>query len=101
MYRETPEGNIANLYNIKILNKSSQEKRITLRLKSPEGNIKMVGGDLIAAQNDLVQSAFFIEIAKANLRFVNTTVIIEVFADDESIEKIKTSFMGPEKWKNM
>jgi hypothetical protein len=82
------------------LNKSSQEKIITLNLKSPAGSIKMVADDLLVAQNDLLQSAFFIEIPKSNLQFVNTPVIIEVFAGKELIEEIKTSFMGPEKWKN-
>lgn len=101
LYQETPEGNIVNLYNIKILNKSSHEKRITLRLKSPAGSIKMVAGDLSVAKKNLVQSAFFIEISKSNIRFVNTPVIIDVYDGNEFLKEIQTSFIGPDNWRNL
>ena len=62
MYQETEDGFITNLYNLKIVNKTFETKQIVIRLKSPKGRIKQIGGDLTVSENNMIQSAFFIEI---------------------------------------
>lgn len=99
LYQETDEGKISNLYNIKIINKSSNPTTLQLKLKSPPGLIKMVGGDLIVAKNNLAQSAFLVELDKRTIRFVNTPIYIEVYLGEELLEQIKTSFIGPDIWR--
>jgi cytochrome c oxidase accessory protein FixG len=99
LYQETNEGKISNLYNIKIINKSSNPRTIRLKLKSPSGSIKMVGGDLIVPKNNLAQSAFLVELDTPTIRLVNTPVHIEVYSDEELLEQIKTSFIGPDIWR--
>jgi hypothetical protein len=98
MYQETEDGFITNLYNIKIVNKTFETKHIDLRLKSPNGRIKQVGGNLTVTENNMTQSAFFIEIPESELRFVRTPVDIEILAGDETIDIISTSFIGPDLW---
>jgi cytochrome c oxidase accessory protein FixG len=99
LYQETEEDKISNLYNIKIINKSSNPKTIQLKLKSPSGLIKIVGGDLIVPKNNLAQSAFLVELDKHKIRFVNTPLYIEVYSDEELLEEIQTSFIGPDIWR--
>ena len=53
LYQETDDGNIANLYNLKIINKTHESQTIELRLKSPKGTIRMVGGDLVIPEGSL------------------------------------------------
>jgi cytochrome c oxidase accessory protein FixG len=98
MYQETEDSFITNLYNIKIVNKTFETKQIDIQLKSPNGRIKQVGGNLTVTENNMIQSAFFIEIPKAELRFVRTIVEVEVLAGDETVDVISTSFIGPNLW---
>jgi len=95
LYQETENGNIANLFNIKIVNKTQEQQLLELKLKSPNGLIKVLGGDIIVPEQGLFESAFFIEIPKKNVFMARLPVYIEVYSGDELIEEIRSSFIGP------
>jgi cytochrome c oxidase accessory protein FixG len=95
LFQETPEGNISNLYNLKVINKTYREKPIRLKLRSPQGRIKMVGGELIVPDGGLTETAFFVEIPIKNLIFVNTPIEIEIYSGQKLLDHIRTSFLGP------
>jgi cytochrome c oxidase accessory protein FixG len=95
LYQETENGNIANLYNIKIVNKTQEQQFIELKLKSPNGMIKVLGGDIVVPEQGLFESAFFVEIPKENVFMTRLPVYIEVYSGDELIEEIRSSFIGP------
>jgi len=95
MSQETPDGKLKNLYNIKIVNKTFEMKPIELKLKSPEGIIEIVGGEIFVPEGELKEAVFFIKLTKENVRFRNTPIVIEVISNDEMLEEIETSFLGP------
>jgi cytochrome c oxidase accessory protein FixG len=96
LYQETENGFISNLYNLKVLNKTSESKTIRLVLKSPQGRIKMVGGNLTVLIGGIFESAFFVEIPLDNIQFVRTPINIEIYGDEELLDDIRTSFIGPD-----
>jgi len=96
LYQETDGGNIANLYNIKIVNKTHESRTIELRLKSPKGTIRMVGGDLVVPEGGLFESAFFVEIPAENIYLTRQPIYIEVLSDQELLDEIRSSFIGPD-----
>jgi cytochrome c oxidase accessory protein FixG len=96
MYQETDDGNIVNLYNIKIVNKTAESRTIELKLKSPNGKITIVGGDMIVPKQGLFESAFFVEIPQKNIFMSRLPIYLEVYIEDEMIEEIRSSFIGPE-----
>ena len=96
LYQETENGNIANLYNIKIVNKTQDDQIIELKLKSPKGMIKIIGGDIIVPEQGLFESAFFIEIPPENLFMSRLPVYLEIYSGKELIEEIRSSFLGPD-----
>lgn len=95
MYQERDDGTISNLYNLKIVNKTFEQKNIVLNLKSPQGEIEVIGGDITVSEGNLGDAAFFVMIPKDKLKFANTPLIIEVFDGNELLEEIKTNFIGP------
>jgi cytochrome c oxidase accessory protein FixG len=95
LYQETDDGNIANLYNLKIINKTHERQTIELRLKSPKGTIRMVGGDLVIPEGSLFESAFFVEIPAENIHSARLPIYIEIFSGQELLEEIRSSFIGP------
>jgi cytochrome c oxidase accessory protein FixG len=95
MFQEMDDGKIMNLYNIKVVNKTFEPRTISLQLESPNGELEMVGGKLAVPEGDLGQSAFFVRIPKEDIRTNKTIAKIKVFSDDEEIDEIETSFLGP------
>jgi len=95
LYQETEKGNISNLYNLKIINKTQESKSIRLNLKSPVGQIKIIGGPLLVPESGMFESAFFVEIPANNIKFLTIPLYIEIFSGDELLDEVRTSFMGP------
>ena len=98
LFQTTPEGDIQNLYNIHVVNKSDNEKRITLRLKRTGAPIPFVSGpELIVPPEGLGESALFVKIPPDQLTAKNTPIEIEVYDGGELLEVVKSNFLGPEK----
>jgi cytochrome c oxidase accessory protein FixG len=98
MFQETEDGQISNLYNLKIINKTFYKTPIRLELNHPHGSIEMVGGEISVPENSLKESAFFIKIPKDQLQVVNTSVEINVISGNVIVDRILTSFIGPNPW---
>jgi len=96
LYQESHEGNISNLFNVKIINKTSQEIHLDLKLQAPQGRIQVVGGEIIVPDNGIAQSAFFVIISKEQIRDTNTPIYIAVYSGEELLEEVRTSFMAPD-----
>ncbi len=97
LYQEVDETHISNLYNYQVINKTDEVFPVTFKLVSDFGRIKMVGNPPTTKPNDLVEGALFIEMERDKLEGRKNTVIIEVYANDKVIDKIKTNFLGPAK----
>jgi cytochrome c oxidase accessory protein FixG len=95
LFQELEDGRIANLFNVKIINKTFESKKIQLDLKSPQGEIDIIGTDLVVPEGSLVESSFFVKIHSNILKFTSTPLLINVSANGEVLEEIRTSFIGP------
>ncbi len=95
LYQETEDGMISNLYNLKIVNKTFEDKEISLKLVSPRGTIEMVGGGLHVPRGDVAQTAFFVKLPEDKIQYLNTPVRIQVYVDDKLLQQQQTSFLGP------
>ncbi|MDF1544140.1 MAG: cytochrome c oxidase accessory protein CcoG [bacterium] len=96
LFQETASGGIKNLYNIKLINKTSNEMPISLSIPGERGKIEVVGSDIVVDKNGLAESVFFIEIPKEKLFSPNSLVEVEVRSEGKLIETIRTNFMGPQ-----
>ncbi len=95
LFQELPDGRLSNLYNIKVVNKTFEEKPIELQMISPKGEIEIIGGTLIAPPGSLAESSFFIKLDKNVVPFRVTPVLIAVKSNGIILEEIKSSFLGP------
>lgn len=64
LYQTTETGHITNLYSVRLVNKKFETMEATLRLASPEGQIKMVGGDLQVPEDGHAETAFLLKLLK-------------------------------------
>ncbi len=97
MYQIEDNGKISNLYNIKVVNKTFEEQTISLQLLSPKTGSASLVGDLTIAEDDLGETAFFVELQQSTIKSQINQIILGIYANGELIETIKTNFLGPEK----
>jgi cytochrome c oxidase accessory protein FixG len=91
------EGQISNVFTYKVVNKTSHDyDELTLKLASHQGEIKIVGGNIIKLPaQKLAKGTLFIEIPSTEFKSDKTEITIEVYHKDKMIEKTKTNFMSP------
>lgn len=96
LYQTMPNGDISNLYLMKVFNKTNRDVPVQLRLEShPGGTLTIAGGELTLPAEQLKQSAVIIQLPPGQLAGESTPVIIGVYSGEERLGKVKTSFLGP------
>lgn len=97
LYQKTTDGDITNLYSVRIINKTFEPISVTLRLLSPAGEITLIGGKLEVQPDALAETAFLAQVAPEQLQGIKTDIRVGVYAGDTLIDTIKSSFIGPAK----
>jgi cytochrome c oxidase accessory protein FixG len=97
LYQERPGDKVSNIYDLNIVNKTFDEAAITLRLENIEGELSLVGKDLVIKPQGIVDAKFLLIISTSDIVKMNTSIKIGVYNGDNLIKKISTSFLGPVK----
>ncbi|RMD98999.1 MAG: cytochrome c oxidase accessory protein CcoG [Calditrichaeota bacterium] len=97
LFQKLPNGHISNLYTVKIVNKTFSDLPVEFKLKSPKGQINLVGDKMVVPQDGLAESALFVEIPRDQLKSENSKIVIQVFSGDKLLDEVKSSFIGPSK----
>ena len=97
LFTQLNDGRIENLYTIKVLNKTSRDIELQLRLEDIQGQISIMGtGDLVVPKAELTQTSVLIALDPAVLAGPTTRVRIGVYdATGKKLETVKTVFVGP------
>jgi cytochrome c oxidase accessory protein FixG len=94
-FQEMPDGRVSNVYDVKLLNKTFNPVAMTLRMKSPEGEIRIVGDPLHVGPQAASEGKILVVLERSMLRQMNTPVTIGVFLQDVQVNEVHTSFLGP------
>ncbi len=97
LYQETEEGYISNLYNYQIINKTSDEFPVELKLLNEGGRIRFVGKPPVSKPNDISEGSLFIDMPPDLLDSRKTKLRVGVLVNGEQIDVVKTNFLGPVK----
>ncbi len=98
MYQQIDDQTVANLYNITLVNKTFEEKTITLALdENQKGKIKLVGNQTAfkLKPQEILKGTFFIEIPNKEIKESNLKFKVKVFSENKLITEVKTSFLAP------
>ncbi len=86
----------SNIYNVKIINKTQNDKELEVRLLHPEkGKIQFTGKNHIVKKDAKFESIIIIKLNKQDLTGKSTDVEIGIFENGELLETYKTNFIGP------
>lgn len=93
----TPQGRIDNLFTVRILNKTTRDISVELRLEQPEGSLRLMGRSPLWVQGaKLAQSSVLVELDPVQVQGHTVPLRIGVFeAGGRRLETVSTTFLGP------
>src|SRR6266511_5241442 len=81
LFQQTAEGRIENLYTMKIINKTSRDIPLELRLENVPGTLRVMSpGPLSVIKEKLVQTSVLIELDRKVLTGANTRLKIGIYS---------------------
>lgn len=96
LYQELGDGRYSNIYNYKIVNKTNSSADLSIRLISPKGQVQLAGNNMKVKKQEKIQGAFLLKLPKNELNGSNTEVVLGIYNNGELIEKVESTFVGPE-----
>jgi cytochrome c oxidase accessory protein FixG len=95
LFQQMPDGHFSNLYTVKIMNKTSRDMPIELRLESPSGSLQVMGQAIVVPKEKLAENSVLIELDRKVMKSGSTPVVVGVYSNGRKIETLKTGFIGP------
>jgi cytochrome c oxidase accessory protein FixG len=97
LYQQTQEGNISNLYNIQVINKTFDDIELEIKILDPqEATINRVGAaSTVVPANGMSEGVYFVEIPGELITKTKTSVKLGVYSENELLENVSTNFLGP------
>jgi cytochrome c oxidase accessory protein FixG len=95
MFQSLPDGRVANLYNIKLVNKTRKEIPVAMKLENMKGEIEIVQKNIVVPKESYFQTSFFVKIGRQYIIKRKTPIVLGVYQGSKKIETIKTTFLGP------
>jgi cytochrome c oxidase accessory protein FixG len=97
LYQQVDEQTISNMYSLKMVNKTNDEKDIDIRLISPEGHVQIAGKKAILQANANFEAVVIIKIETANLSGKSTPIEVGFYEEAQLLNTSKLNFLGPKK----
>lgn len=94
LYQDRPNGEISNLYTVKLVNKTRKDLPVTLKLENQTGHIEMVGKDIFLKGEEVTEGTFFVYLNKNAIVKRKTSIQIGIYSNDIKIKTVKTNFFG-------
>ena len=96
LFFERGKDSIANLYNIKVVNKTIKEVLLVVKLEDGNGKIEIIGKPYITvAKEGQGSGSFFVVLPKSRIHERSTHLILGLYQSDVKISDAKTNFLGP------
>jgi cytochrome c oxidase accessory protein FixG len=95
IFQTLPDGRISNLFSIKLANKTRKDLPLTLKVENMQGEIQVIGKDLVVPAESYFQSPFFVKINRNSVERRKTNLVIGVYEGNKKIKTETTTFFGP------
>lgn len=95
LYQQQPGGNISNIYNAEIINKTNEKRTITLKPENPDIKIKYIQAPGPVNGGTSVKTIFFVLIPATQIHQAKTDVRLQLVSNNKIIQTVSTTFVGP------
>lgn len=89
------DGQISNLYNIKLINKTPYDLPIELKSTDPDVRIEKVGHDWTVKADSLLDGKVFLILPEKHMTRQKQKIELSIWSNGKEIAHEKTTFIGP------
>jgi cytochrome c oxidase accessory protein FixG len=95
LYQENNDNTISNVYNVKIVNKTHQDKELQIKVLSHKGRIELAGNRIFVEDQAMFQTTMLLFIPREEITLDKSKVEFGIYDDGQLIETYKVTFVGP------
>lgn len=96
LFQERGTDSVSNLYNIKVVNKTTAAIPLTVKLENAEGRIEIIGKPYVQVEKEGQGiGEFFVILANKNIQQKKTELKLGIYNGDKKISVVKTNFLAP------
>lgn len=96
LYQERGTDSVSNLYNIKMVNKTVEPQKLSVKLKDGNGKVEIIGKPYIdVAKEGLGAGSFFVVLPKSRIHSRKTELKMDLYSNNKFITTLTTNFLGP------
>ena len=95
LFQKMPDGHFSNLYTIRVVNKTSREIPIQLKLESPTGSLTVMGQAIVAPPQKQADTSVLVELDPSAMKPGTTPLTVGVYSQNRKLQTLKTAFIGP------
>lgn len=96
LFQREPNGRIANLYTVEVINKTYSALPVQFRLSRPDATLAFVQKLTQVQPGELTKTMFFISLPQTAIQQSNTKLTIDIISNNKLVDQIETNFLGPE-----
>ncbi len=94
-YQITADGQISNIFEINLTNKTKKDYDVTLELEHSDASIDLVVENLTLKKEAQLKERFIIQLPIDELEGGKEIVTIIIYGNGKEIQRVKTKFIGP------
>ena len=94
-YQITNDGQISNIFEINLTNKTQKDYTVTLKLDHSDAEIDLVVDKLVLKSEDYLKERFVMKLPIDKVKNGKENVTIIVYGNGEEIDRVDTKFIGP------
>lgn len=95
-YTLSPDGNVTNLYNLSVVNKSDKERHLSFKLPGSDGKVTVLGAeDLFLKAGESANGALLVELPQDEIEGMSFELEIDIVEDGKVARQLSTKFNGP------
>jgi len=96
LFQQSADGQIENLYTLKLVNKTMRDLPVQLKLENVPGQLEVMGEkNLVVPAGKLAETSVLIELSATNLTGGSTKLQVGVYSEGKLVQTVKTVFVGP------
>ena len=94
-YQMDDQGNISNIYEVNLLNKTRQSYKISFKLEDQKGDIQTVKSNLILLPETELKERLIIRFPITHIKRGTKKIRVLIYGNGKLIQRAKTKFFGP------
>ncbi|MCD6019217.1 MAG: cytochrome c oxidase accessory protein FixG [Bacteroidetes bacterium] len=100
LYQEQPNNQLSNVFTIKLVNKTRKDLPVQLKVENfKDYKLEMIGKDIVLKKEGISEGGFFVYLNKSDIHERKVKLEIGVYSNGKKIKTVKTTFLGPIKFK--